>query len=91
MTATTAADTISAVRPTCISRLALAASDGQVLVQVTTVPLAITKCILSRNSIASMEARYLEKTRIRLDHGKYTNQVKPFLLQGSCCQERTQP
>jgi hypothetical protein len=73
MTATTTADTTSAVTHTCISHLALHASDGQVLVQVTTVPLAITMCILSRNSIAllgiiaSMEARYLKKTRLRLD------------------------
>jgi hypothetical protein len=73
MTATTTADTTSAVTHTCISHLALHASDGQVLVQVTTVPLTITMCILSRNSIAllgiiaSMEARYLKKTRLRLD------------------------
>jgi hypothetical protein len=73
MTATTTADTTSAVTHTCISHLALHASDGQVLVQVTTVPLTITMCILSRNSIAllgiiaSMEARYLKTTRLRLD------------------------
>lgn len=75
MTATTTADTTSAVTHTCISHLALHASDGQVLVQVTTVPLTITMCILSRNSIAllgsiiaSMEAQYIiEKTRFRLD------------------------
>ena len=71
MAATTAADTTGAVAHTSIGRLAL---DGQVLVQVTTVPLAITKSILSRNSIAllgvvtaSMEAQYLKKTRFRLD------------------------
>lgn len=71
MTATTAADMTGAVTHTSISRLA---EDGQVLVQVTTVPLAITKWILSRNSIAllgiiiaSMEAQYLKKMRTRLD------------------------
>ena len=71
MTATTAADTTGAVTHTSISRLA---KDGQVLVQVTTVPLAITNWILSGNSIAllgitiaSMEAQYLKQTRFRLD------------------------
>ena len=71
MMATTAADTTGAVTHTSINRLA---EDGQVLVQVTTVPLAITKWILSRNSIAllgitiaCMEAQHLKKTRFRLD------------------------
>ena len=71
MTATTAADTTGAVTNESSSRLA---EDGQVLVQVTTVPLAITKWILSRNSLAlldifgaSMEVQYLNKICTRLD------------------------
>ena len=49
MTATTAADTTGAVTGSSTSRPAL---DGQVLVQVTIVPLAISRGISFRNSLA---------------------------------------
>jgi len=49
--------------------------------------LAITKWILSRNSIvllgitiASMEAQYLKKIRFRLDPWENADQVKPFFV-----------
>ena len=89
MTATSAADSTGAVTRSISN---CPAWEGQVLVQVTNVPLAITKWIGSGNSmallgiaLASMEAQPQKETRykhrhIGLTHGEHPDQVKPFLF-----------